>query len=72
MQEDLNKLDLQVRKHDDRLDKVDSRVDQADIRMSVLRERVEDVVKYANQVAKRMTGENEKLQEAMNVRFDKL
>jgi len=38
----------------------------------VLRERVEDVVKYSNQVAKRMTGENEKLQEAMNVRFDGL
>ena len=40
--------------------------------MSVLRERVEDVVKYSNQVAKRMTEENEKLQEAMNVRFYKL
>lgn len=61
MQEDLNKVDLNVRKHDDRLDKLDSRAEQADVRISVLRERVEDVVKYSNQVAKRMTGENEKL-----------
>ena len=72
MQEDLNKVDASVRKHDDRLDKLDSRAEQADVRMSVLRERVEDVVKYANEVAKRMTGENEKLQDSMNARFDKL
>jgi hypothetical protein len=72
MQEDLNKVDLNVRKHDDRLDKLDSHAEQADVRISVLRERVEDVVKYSNQVAKRMTGENEKLQDSMNARFDEL